>query len=105
SGAKGSLRVIVRTRGRAAHSAYAHLGKSAITPMLELLPALSTLELPTDDVLGETTLNVGTLRAGTEANIVPAEAEAELMFRLIGDVEPIKQKVEAWATGRAEIEY
>ena len=40
SGAKGSLRVIVRTRGRAAHSAYAHLGKSAITPMLELLPAL-----------------------------------------------------------------
>src|SRR5438045_758019 len=38
SGAKGSLRVIVRTRGRAAHSAYAHLGQSAIVPMLNLLP-------------------------------------------------------------------
>ena len=30
SGAKGSQRVIVRTRGREAHSAYPHLGQSAI---------------------------------------------------------------------------
>jgi Acetylornithine deacetylase/Succinyl-diaminopimelate desuccinylase and related deacylases len=29
SGAKGSLRVIVRTKGREAHSAYPHLGESA----------------------------------------------------------------------------
>jgi acetylornithine deacetylase len=105
SGAKGSLRVIVRTRGRAAHSAYAHLGKSAITPMLELLPALNALDLPTDDVLGETTLNVGTLRAGTEANIVPAEAEAELMFRLVGDPGTVKKQIDKWAKGRAELEY
>jgi acetylornithine deacetylase len=105
SGAKGSLRVTVRTRGRAAHSAYAHLGQSAITPMLDLLPALAALELPTDDVLGETTLNVGTLRAGTEANIVPAEAEAELMFRLVGDPGTVKKQVDKWAKGRAELEY
>src|SRR3954453_945890 len=65
SGAKGSLRVTVRTRGRAAHSAYAHLGESAIMPMLKLLPTLETIELPTDDVLGQTTVNVGTLKAGT----------------------------------------
>jgi acetylornithine deacetylase/succinyl-diaminopimelate desuccinylase-like protein len=105
SGAKGSLRVMVRTRGRAAHSAYAHLGKSALTPMLELLPALSALELPKDDVLGETTLNVGTLRAGTEANIVPAEAEAELMFRLVGDPGVVKKQIDKWAKGKAELEY
>src|SRR5512147_1429924 len=35
-GAKGSLRVTLRTNGRAAHSAYPELGRSAITPMLEL---------------------------------------------------------------------
>ena len=46
SGAKGSLRVTVRTRGRAAHSAYAHLGESAIKPMLELLPTLDSIDLP-----------------------------------------------------------
>src|SRR3954466_1097432 len=64
SGAKGSLRVTVRTRGRAAHSAYAHVGESAIVPMLKLLPTLETLDLPTDAILGETTVNVGTLKAG-----------------------------------------
>jgi len=105
SGAKGSLRVTVRTRGRAAHSAYAHLGESAIAPMLKLLPELDALELPTDDVLGATTVNVGTLKGGTEANIVPALAEAEIMFRLVGDVEEVRKQVDKWADGRAEIEY
>src|ERR1051325_6567375 len=90
SGAKGSLRVMVRTKGRAAHSAYPHLGESALTPMLELLPRVETLPLPSDDVLGQTTVNVGTLRAGREANIVPDSAEAELMFRLVGDPDPLK---------------
>jgi len=105
SGAKGSLRVTVRTRGRAAHSAYSHLGESAITPMLALLPTLDQLELPTDPVLGNTTLNVGTLRGGTEANIVPAFAEAEIMFRLVGDVEPVRATIDRWSKGRAELEY
>jgi acetylornithine deacetylase len=105
SGAKGSLRVMVRTRGRAAHSAYAHLGQSAITPMLELLPSLDKLTLPTDEVLGATTLNVGTLRGGTEANIVPALAEAEVMFRLVGDPDPLREQIDRWAQGRAELEY
>ncbi len=105
SGAKGSLRVTIRTRGRAAHSAYAHLGESAISPMLALLPELDSLELPTDDVLGNTTVNVGTLKGGTEANIVPALAEAEIMFRLVGDVDKVRSQVDQWAGGRAEIEY
>lgn len=106
SGCKGSLRVTVRTRGREAHSAYPHLGRSAIEPMLGLLPTIARVGFPTDTVLGETTVNIGTLRAGTEANIVPALAEAELMFRLVSDVEPVKRTVEAWATaGGAEVEW
>jgi acetylornithine deacetylase len=106
SGCKGSQRVTVRTRGREAHSAYAHLGKSAIEPMLRLLPTLADLPLPTDPVLGATTVNIGTLRAGTEANIVPALAEAELMFRLVSDVAPVRAAVERWAAaGGAEVEW
>jgi len=105
SGAKGSLRVIVRTRGRAAHSAYAHLGESAIRPMIALLPELDGLQLPTDDVLGPTTFNIGTMHGGTEANIVPSQAEAEIMFRLVGDDEPVRAQVKRWAKGRAEIEF
>jgi acetylornithine deacetylase len=105
SGAKGSLRVTVRTTGREAHSAYSHLGKSAIEPMLELLPKIHSLQLPSDPVLGETTVNIGTIRGGTEANIVPGSCEAELMFRLVGDVEEVKAIVSEWARGTAELEW
>jgi acetylornithine deacetylase len=105
SGAKGSLRVTVRTRGREAHSAYPHLGRSAIEPMLDLLPTLPAVPFPSDPVLGETTANIGVIRGGLAANIVPPMAEAEIMVRLVGPVEPVKQAIERWAEGKAEIEY
>jgi acetylornithine deacetylase len=104
-GAKGSLRVTLRTRGKESHSAYPHLGQSAIKPMLELLPTLEKLPFPRDERLGEMTVNIGVLRGGTEANIVPGECEAQLMFRLIGPVEPVKGMIEKWVAGRAEITY
>lgn len=105
SGAKGSQRVIVRTRGRAAHSAYAELGVSAIEPMLALLPTVHRLPLPTDAVLGETTVNIGTIHGGTEANIIPALCESELMFRLVSDVTPLREALVQWAHGKAELEW
>ena len=103
SGCKGAQRVIVRVRGREAHSAYAHLGSSALEPLLDMLPQLRALVLPVDPVLGETTYNIGVLRAGTEANIVPGLAEAEIMIRLVGDVAPVKQAFSDWAGTRAEL--
>jgi acetylornithine deacetylase len=103
SGGKGAQRVIVRVRGREAHSAYAHLGSSALEPLLELLPALRDVPLPVDPILGATTYNIGVLRAGTEANIVPGLAEAEIMIRLVGDVAPVKEAFTRWAGDRAEL--
>ncbi|MBL0939834.1 MAG: M20/M25/M40 family metallo-hydrolase [Gemmatimonadaceae bacterium] len=103
SGGKGAQRVIVRVRGREAHSAYAHLGQSALEPLLELLPKLKDLKLPVDPILGPTTYNIGVLRAGTEANIVPGHAEAEIMIRLVGDVAPVKEAFSAWAGDKAEL--
>jgi acetylornithine deacetylase len=105
SGSKGALRFIARTRGREAHSAYPHLGESAIEPMLRLLPELKSLKMPSDEILGETTVNIGLIRGGTEANIIPGLAEAEMMIRLVGDPAPVKAVIDAWADGRAEIEY
>src|SRR5947208_2911666 len=105
SGAKGSQRVTVRFRGKAAHSAYAYLGRSAIEPMLALLPTIHDLSLPTDTVLGDTTVNIGTIRGGTEANIVPALCEAELMFRVVGPVEPLREMLVQWSRDKAELEW
>lgn len=103
SGAKGAVRATVRVRGREAHSAYAHLGSSAIEPLLEMLPRLSDLPFAVDPILGPTTSNIGVLHAGTEANIVPGLAEAEVMFRLVGPFEELKSIVERWAGDRAEL--
>lgn len=105
SGAKGSLRATLRTRGRAAHSAYPHLGQSAIEPLLELLPTLRNVNWPTDTKLGETTVNIGVIHGGSEANIIPEHAETELMFRLVSGVDEVKAKLVEWVGGKAEIEY
>jgi len=104
-GAKGSLRVHLRTRGREAHSACPHLGASAIEPMLELLPTLKQVDWPGDDRLGPTTVNIGTIRGGTEANVIPGSCEVELMFRLVGPVDVVKHSLERWVDGRAELTY
>ena len=106
SGCKGALRCTVRTRGREAHSAYPQLGRSAIEPLLALLPTIHDLAFPTDPILGKTTVNIGTIRGGTEANIVPAHAEAELMLRLVSDVGAVKAMILEWAQrGGAEVEF
>jgi acetylornithine deacetylase len=105
TGAKGSLRVTLRTRGREAHSAYPALGLSAIDPLLTLLPRIAAVGLPTDPILGATTVNIGVIRGGTAANIIPGHAEAELMVRLVGDVGPVKRAIEGCVGDTAEIEY
>jgi acetylornithine deacetylase/succinyl-diaminopimelate desuccinylase-like protein len=106
SGCKGSLRFVVRTRGREAHSAYPELGASAIEPLLKLLPTIHDVAFPADPVLGATTVNIGTISGGTEANIVPGSAESEVMLRLVSDVEPVMEMVAAWAhAGGAEVEF
>lgn len=106
SGCKGALRFTVRFRGREAHSAYPHLGQSAIEPLLKLLPTIHNLKFPSDPILGETTVNIGTIRGGSEANIVPGLAESELMLRLVSDVEPIRDLITQWAEAAgAEVDF
>ncbi|HEY5219999.1 MAG TPA: M20/M25/M40 family metallo-hydrolase [Gemmatimonadaceae bacterium] len=106
SGCKGSLWFIVRTQGREAHSAYPELGRSAIEPLLRLLPTIHNVRFPSDPVLGATTVNIGTISGGTEANIVPGSAESEIMLRLVSDVGPIKELVSKWAAAAgAEVEF
>lgn len=106
SGCKGSLRFVVRTRGREAHSAYPELGRSAIEPLIRLLPTIHDLDLPSDPVLGDTTVNIGTIQGGTEANIIPGDAHAEIMMRLVTDVDVVKPIVTEWAaSGGAEVEF
>ncbi|HKR59138.1 MAG TPA: M20/M25/M40 family metallo-hydrolase [Pyrinomonadaceae bacterium] len=104
-GTKGSLRFTLTTTGRAAHSAYPEHGESAIEELLDVLEALRRVEWPRDDVLGETTCNIGVISGGTKPNVVPAAAAAEVQLRLVTDVEPIKEIISATVAGRAQVNY
>lgn len=104
-GTKGAVRLIVRTEGQAAHSAYPHLGKSATLALAKLLAELETLPLPEDELLGETTVNVGSITGGVADNVVAPSAEARLMMRLVTPVEAVMPIFEKWARGRATIEW
>ena len=104
TGTKGALRLRVRTAGRAAHSAYPHLGDSATEKLVALLATLPALSLPRDPILGETTVNIGALSGGVADNVIPPAAEARLMARLVGPAAETAAVFERWAAGRAEIE-
>jgi acetylornithine deacetylase len=103
-GSKGALRYEITAEGRMAHSAYPELGESAIEKLLDVLEALRRIELPRDALLGPSTLNIGTIAGGRAPNIVPDFAKAEVMIRLVGDAEPVRQAVRRAVAGRARAE-
>jgi len=104
-GTKGSLRFLLSTEGRSAHSAYPEAGDSAIEKLLDVLDDLRNVNWPADDFFGETTCNIGVINAGTRPNVIPASAVAEIQIRLTTNLEDAKKIVEGIAAGRASIEY
>src|SRR4051794_34299949 len=80
-GSKGALRYEIVARGRMAHSAYPELGESAIEKLLDALERIRNIELPTDEFLGPSTLNIGIITGGRAPNVIPDEARAEIMIR------------------------
>ena len=101
-GSKGALRYELIARGRLAHSAYPELGHSAIETLLDVLHDIRRIPLPEDALLGRSTLNIGTLAGGRAPNVIADHAQADLMFRLVGDAAPIRRAVNAAVASRAE---
>jgi len=87
---KGVLRFELKAQGRLAHSAYPELGQSAIESLLDVLQQIRALALPQDPILGETTMNIGTISGGRAHNVIADEARAEISIRLVGDAAPIR---------------
>ncbi len=104
-GTKGAVRVIVRTVGQAAHSAYPHLGRSATRDLVKMLAEVDSLSLPSEALLGATTVNIGSLAGGVADNVVAPSAEARLMIRLVTPADDVKGVIERWADGRATLEW
>ena len=89
SGHKGVLVAKVAARGKAAHSGYPWLGRSANSMILPALTVLDQLgdvpeRLPRSGKYGNSTVNIGVIRGGIAANVIPAYAEASIFMRLAG---------------------
>ncbi len=84
-GSKGALRFELHSSGRMAHSAYPELGESAIEKLLDALDKIRRMPLPVDQILGKSTLNIGTIGGGRAPNVIPDQAQAELFIRLVDD--------------------
>jgi acetylornithine deacetylase len=104
-GSKGSLRLRIITRGRAAHSAYPEHGDSAIDKLLDVLTDIRACRWPADEFFGETTCNIGTLQGGTRSNVIAAGAHADLHIRLVTPAAPVKEILERTIDGRSQVEY
>src|SRR5258708_29203225 len=102
-GSKGALRDELVAHGKMAASAYPELGESAIEKLLDTLADVRKIELPVDETLGPSTLNIGTIAGGRAPNVIPDEARAELLIRLVGDSSSTKRAMLEAARGRVEV--
>jgi acetylornithine deacetylase len=92
TGHKGITMLKINARGKAAHSGYPWLGRSANSMILPALLALDKLGdipeeeggLPRSKRFGKSTVNVGYMQGGVAGNVVPEHANADITFRLAG---------------------
>lgn len=101
-GSKGALRFEISAQGRMAHSAYPELGESAIEKLLDALASVRQLPLPSDPLLGASTLNIGTITGGRAPNVIPDYAMAEVFVRIVGDVTDLRACMAACVQPHAE---
>ncbi len=92
---RGVYRVKLRARGRAAHSSLPQLGESAIDKLVDAIVEMRKIAWPEDPQLGTTFYTVGVISGGVAPNVVSPSAEAEIMFRTVGDHERLRTLMQA----------
>ena len=88
---RGVLRFKLHANGRAAHSAFPELGDSAIDKLVDALVAMRSIDWPSDPLLGRTHFNVGLIGGGVAPNVIAPAAEAEVIFRTVGDAADVRR--------------
>ncbi len=102
---KGILNVRLTARGRMAHSAYPEQGESAIEKLLDALARVRSMELPSMPEIGRCTLNIGTISGGRAPNVIPDDARAELLYRMVTAPDDIKQRLRHGIGNLVEVEF
>lgn len=81
---KGVLWIKLKVYGKQAHGSMPEQGINAIEAAASLYQQLhECLSNAKSEILGSSTLNVGTITGGTKINVVPNQVEIELDYRLV----------------------
>jgi acetylornithine deacetylase len=102
---KGALRAAVRASGKMAHSAYPELGDSAVHKLVDALGRVLKIELPSQEGIGPSTLNIGTIEGGRATNVIADKAEAHILIRLIGPSQETRKAMEEAVAGSATVDF
>jgi acetylornithine deacetylase/succinyl-diaminopimelate desuccinylase-like protein len=102
---KGALRVEIVASGKMAHSAYPHLGESAIEKLLEALARLRAMALPHNPEVGPCTVNIGVIEGGRAPNVIPDHAKAQLLYRLVEPAEALRRQIADTVAGLAAADF
>jgi succinyl-diaminopimelate desuccinylase len=88
-GHKGSVKFFAKFRGVSAHGSMPHLGKNAIYKASQAISRMEYFDFQAaaHPVMGEPTLNVGTIQGGSGVNLVPDFAEIGVDIRTVPGVD------------------
>lgn len=78
---KGNIMMEVSIKGKSCHSGYPQNGDNAIERMRMFLNCLAEFKFVRDDVLGETTYNIGMLHSDNAHNVVSDSVKFKIFFR------------------------
>lgn len=81
SASKGTKSFAVRFKGKAFHSGYPQYGVSAVDLFVDFVNRLRDKKFPVDEMLGETTWNIGLLHGDNQQNILSPELWCRIYFR------------------------
>ena len=91
---RGVYRARLVATGRAAHSSLPELGVSAIDKLIDAVVALRAVRWPEDPELGRSFYSTGLIKGGVAPNVISPEADAELMFRTVGEWTDVRRLIE-----------
>ncbi|HSR70583.1 MAG TPA: acetylornithine deacetylase [Acidobacteriota bacterium] len=118
---KGHLQVRITVRGVSAHSAYPHLGRSAIEPAAQVVLALKELRRQFEKERHDTSgyypetpfvaLNVGMIQGGSAVNVIPDRCVIDISARNMPGQPPdevvsrVRAKVESLGLPDCQVEF
>lgn len=83
---KGELNITLKSQGKAAHSSMPQFSINAVQQLIDVWNKIyasleDSLPLSIDEDLGQTLFNLDVIQGGTQPNVIPENAEAEINIR------------------------